>query len=154
MDPGRLSLMGDWNAKGSEQAGVCVIDKFDFIDRYRIDLLAREMWTWTSNFPSTQVISYLDKMLVRNVNVDLLDCPTFAWLGYLEHKLVFVRMALGARPKTSGHRKDSLSLHRTNDFAKDIKNTSTFMSALLHRKISRLEIRLKKNICDSRCLTK
>lgn len=110
--PGRLFLMGDWNARGSEQAGVSVIHK---IDRYRNDLHAREIWTWASNCPSTQVISYLDRMLVRNVNLDLQDCPTFAWLGYLDHKLVCVRMALGARPKISGHRKDFLSLHCTND---------------------------------------
>lgn len=66
--------------------------------------------------PSTQVASYLDRMLVRRADIDLLDCSTFHWLGFSDHRLVCVRVALDRRPRMVGYWKFSLSLLDRRDF--------------------------------------
>ena len=71
-------LVGDWNAildpkidkdgRGVRGSGRCessLIDfltEFNLIDRFRLDHLGREMWTWIGKLPSYQVQIYLDSV--------------------------------------------------------------------------------------------
>ena len=89
----RTGIVGDWNVildPNIDRAGRVVsglarcdnslfdfLTKFDLIDRYRLDHPGREMWTWIGNSPSGQVRSYLDRVLVRRADSDLVTCPTF-----------------------------------------------------------------------------
>ena len=93
----RTVLVGDWNAildpkinrtgRGASGSGSCksslvnFLAEFYLIDRYRLDHPGREMWTWLSSSSSGQIRSYLDRVLVRRADSDLVACPTFHWLG-------------------------------------------------------------------------
>ena len=104
-DPKRTVLVGDWNAildpkidragrgaSGSVRCDSALSDfltEFDLIDRYRQDHPGREMWTWIGNrTPSGLAQSYLDRVLVRRADSDLVTCPTFHLIGRTDHKLV------------------------------------------------------------------
>ena len=109
--------MGDWNAildsnidwagRGASELARCDSSQFDFltefhlIDRYCLNHPGREMWTWLENSLSGQVRSYLDRVLVRRADSDLVTCPTFHWLGRTDHKLVRVSLRLVNRPGSS-----------------------------------------------------
>ena len=84
-DSKRLVLVGDWNAildpkmdkagqvaSGSNRCESSLIDLLaghDLVDRFRLDHLGHEMWTWLSNSPSSQIRTYLDRVLgVPTVN--------------------------------------------------------------------------------------
>ena len=98
----RTVLVGDWNAildpkihragRGASSLARCesglsdLLTEFDLVDRYRLDHPRREMWTWIGSTPSGQVRSYLDRVLVRRADSDLVTCPTFHWLGWNDHK--------------------------------------------------------------------
>ena len=135
VDSSRLVLVGDWNAildpkidrgrgaKGKARADrslVNLINDFGLIDRYRADHPGREMWTWALRWPSLRVVSYLDRMLVRRVDLDLLDCPTFHRLDYSDHKLVCARVVLENRPRLAGYWKFNLSLLDRRDFREQL----------------------------------
>ena len=90
--------MGGWNAildpnidradSGSGRCDSSLIDllaEFDSIDGFRLDHLGRKMWTWQGMSPSGKIRSYLDRMLVRRANSNLVTCPTFHWLGLTDH---------------------------------------------------------------------
>ena len=70
------------------------LTEFDLVDRYRLDHPGREMWTWRGSSPSGQIRSYLDRVLVRRADSDLVNYPTFHWLGRTDHKLVRVSLRL------------------------------------------------------------
>ena len=79
-----LVLVGDWNAildpmidkvgQGARRAGRCksiaidLMARHDLVNRFRLDHPAREMWMWLVSSPSTQVGSYLDRVLVRRAD--------------------------------------------------------------------------------------
>lgn len=54
-------------------------------------------------WPSTHALSYLDRKLLRNVDLDSLELPTSHSLDYSDHRYVCVQMMLGARPGIAGH---------------------------------------------------
>ena len=128
----RLVLVGDWNAildpkldkggrgaSGKERCERSLIDMMarnDLIDRYRLDHPGEEMWTWTPSSLSGPVKSYLDRLLVRRVDVDFISCPTFHWLGHSDHKLLLARMQLGDRARRASHWKFNVSLLERQDF--------------------------------------
>ena len=117
--------MGDWNAildpnidrAGWGVSGLARCDsslfdfftEFDLIDWYRLDHPGREMWTWIGNSPSGQVRSYLDKVLVRRADSDLVTCPMFYWLGRTDHKLVRVSLRFVNRPSLASYWKFNTS---------------------------------------------
>ena len=92
------------------------LTEFDLVDRYRLDHPGREMWTWIGSTPSGQVRSYLDRVLVRRADSDLVTCPTFHWLGRSDHKLVRVSLRLVNRPSLASNWKFNTSLLKKWDF--------------------------------------
>ena len=86
------------------------------IERYRLDPPGREMWTWFGSSPSGLVRSYLNRVLVRRADNDLVSCPTFRWLEQTDHKLVWVSLWLLNRPSLAGNWKFNTSLMKIWDF--------------------------------------
>ena len=132
-DPKRTVLAGDWNAildpkidrasRGASGTVRCdsalsgFLTEFDLIDRYRLDHPGREMWTLIGNrTPSGQTRSYLDRVLVRSADSDLVTCPTFHWIGPTDHKLVRVSLRLANRPSLASYWKFNSSLLEIWDF--------------------------------------
>lgn len=50
---------------------------------------------WSLKSQSTEVANYLDRMLLRTVDLDLPDSPTSQRLDYSHHRLVCARFVLG-----------------------------------------------------------
>lgn len=46
---------------------------------------------------------YMERMLVRRVDQELPDCPTFHGLDYSDYRLVCAQMVLGPRPRMTEH---------------------------------------------------
>ena len=131
-------LVGDWNAildpkidragRGASGLARCesglsdLLTEFDLVDRYRLDHPGREMWTWIRSTPSGQVRSYLDRVLVRRADSDLVTCPTFHWLGRSDHKLVRVSVQLVNRPSLGSYWKFNTSLLEIWDFRVRLEN--------------------------------
>ena len=92
-DTKRLVLMGDWNAIldpkidkvgwGVRRTGRCdsslvgFVTRHELVDRFRLDHPGREIWTWLDSSPSAKVGSYLDRVLVRQADIDFVIFPTF-----------------------------------------------------------------------------
>ena len=128
----RTVLVSDWNAildlnidrvgRGANGSGRCdsslvkFLAEFDLIDRYRLDHTEWEMWTWLGSSPFDQVRSYLDRVLVRRADSDIVSCPTFHWLGQTDHKLVKVSLRLANRPSLASYWKFNTSLLEIWDF--------------------------------------
>ena len=131
-DTKRLVLMGDWNAildpkidkvgRGARRVGRCesslagLMTRHDLVDRFRLDHPGREMWTWLDSSPSAKVASYLDRVLVRRVDIDFVSCPTFHLIAWTDHKLVRVSLRLANRPSLAGYWKFNTSLLEIQDF--------------------------------------
>ena len=134
----RAVLVGDWNAildpnvnragRGASGSARCdsslfdFLTEFDLIDRYRLDHSGREMWTCIGNSPSGQIRSYLDRVLVRRADSDLVTCPTFHWLGRCDHKLVRVSLRFVNRPSLASDWKFNSSLLKIWDFRVRLEN--------------------------------
>ena len=100
----RLIQVGDWNAileskidkagRGASGSDRCESSQIDLlaehslVDRFRLDHLRQEMWTWLNNSPSGQIRTYLDRVLVRRADIEFISCPTFHWIGQSDHRLV------------------------------------------------------------------
>ena len=80
------------------------------------------MWTWIGGTPSGQIRSYLDRVLVRRADSDLVTCPTFHWLGRSDHKLVRVSLRLVNRPSLARYWKFNTSLLEVWDFRVRLEN--------------------------------
>ena len=130
--------VGDWNAildpkidradRGVSGSARCdsslfhFLTEFDLIDRYHLDHPRREMWTWIGNSPSSQVWSYLDRVLVRRADSDLVTWTTFHWLGRTDHKLVMVSLQLVNRLSLASYWKFNTSLLEIWDFRVRLEN--------------------------------
>ena len=127
----RVILMGDWNAvldpnldrgggkdsgRKSDSSLIDFVKENDLVDRWRVTHPGGRMWTWSHPGPSVQLQSYLDRMLVRRVEVDFFSCPKFHWLGYTDHKMLTIRMQLGDRPRSASYWKFNASLLDKKDF--------------------------------------
>ena len=102
--------MGDWNAifdpkidrfergaRGSGRRESSLIDFMacqDLVNRFRLDHPGREMWTWLDSSPSVCARSYLDRMLVRRADTDLVKRPTFHYVVQTDHRLIMVSLRL------------------------------------------------------------
>ena len=131
-DTKQLVLMGDWNAildpkldkvgRGTRRAGRCdsslvgFVTHHDLVDRFRLDHPWREMWTWLDSSPSAKLGSYLDRVLVRRADIDIVSCPTFHLIAWTDHKLVRVSLQLANRPSLAGYWKFNTSLLEIQDF--------------------------------------
>lgn len=74
------------------------------------------MWTLELKWPSTEVINCLYIMLVRSIEIHLLDFTTFFWLVYSDQKLVCPRVELDFRPRMAGYLMFNPSLLDRHDF--------------------------------------
>ena len=81
-----------------------------------------EMWTWLGSSSSGRIRSYLDRVLVRRADSDLVGCPTFHWLGQTDRKLVRVSLRLTNRPSLANYWKFNTSLLEIWDFQKQLEN--------------------------------
>ena len=77
---------------------------------------------WLGSLPSGQIRSYLDRLLVRRADSDLVACPTFHWLGRTDHKLVRVSLRLANRPSLASYWKFNTSLLEIWDFRERLEN--------------------------------
>ena len=130
-------LAGDWNAvldpdldrfglptRGTNRDRDAVlfrefVDKFDLIDKFRNEKPRDLVWTWTGRRGSgpMQLSSYIDRFLVRRVDVGVLDCPSFHNIVYSDHRLVRVRVNLDRpKPKLAGYWKLNTSLFDVKGF--------------------------------------
>ena len=138
-DPKQLVLVGDWNAildpkidrgrgaSGSvgwqERSLIDFVEKFDLVDRYRLDHPGEEMWTWTNSAPSVNTLkfSYIDRMLVRRADSDFLTCPEFNDLGHADHKFGLARLLLGTKASLANYWKFNSSILESPDFCKKLE---------------------------------
>ena len=86
-DSKRLVLKGDWNAildpkidkvgRRFRRLGRCesslvdIMTRHDLVDRFRLDHLGREMWTWRDSSPSAKVGPNLERMLEELTSISL-----------------------------------------------------------------------------------
>ena len=118
----------DKAGQGASRSGRCesslvnFLAEFDLIDRYRLDHSGREMWTWLGSSSSGHIRSYLDRVLIRRADSDLVACPTFHWLGWTDHKLVRVSLRLANRTSLASYWKFNTSLLEIWDFRKRLEN--------------------------------
>ena len=89
----RVILVGDWNAvldpnldRGAISAGTNTLDaryfrdfvqRLDLVDKFRERHPNKIVWTWTGRGASAQLYSYLDRVLVKRVDLDYLGGPSF-----------------------------------------------------------------------------
>lgn len=78
------------------------------------------MWTCALKWPSLQVASYLEILLVRRDELDLLDCSKFHLLYYSDYRSVCAQMVLGSRPSLAGHWRFKVSLQDKQDFQEQL----------------------------------
>lgn len=55
---------------------VDLIGEICLVDKSRVDLQGWDRWTWSFRWPSTQVVRYLDRMLMRKADLDMLVSGT------------------------------------------------------------------------------
>ena len=131
-DPKRLVFVGEWNAildpkidkvgrvaSWAERCETSLIDliaRHDLADRFRLDHLGREMFTWLDNSLSTRVGSYLGRALVRRADSNFVSFPTFQLLGLKDHKLVRATLCLANRPSLAGYWKFNTTFLEIRDF--------------------------------------
>ena len=129
--PGRLVLMGDWNAildpkidrgRGARGSGRCenslinLMASNNLVDRYRLDHPGEEMWTWARSSSLGSDRSYLDRVLVRRADIDFVGCPVFHRYTKSDHKLLTVTLRLSDRPRLASYWKFNTSLLEIRDF--------------------------------------
>ena len=102
----RVILVGDWNAvldpnldRGAISAGTNTLDathfrefvqRLDFVDKFREWHPNKIAWTWTGRGASGQLYSYLDRVLVRQVDLDYLGGPSFDLYKDSDHEFLCV----------------------------------------------------------------
>ena len=136
----RVILVGDWNAvldpnldRGATSAGTNSLDaryfsefvqKFDLVDKFRERHPNKIVWTWTGRGASAQLYSYLDRVLVKRVDLDYLGGPSFEPYKNSDHKFLCVSIRLDkARRRMSGYWKFNLSLLAEADFRNQLELT-------------------------------
>ena len=93
----RVILVGDWNAvldpnldRGAISTGTNTLDaryfrdfvqRLDLVDKFRERHPNKIIWTWTGRGASAQLYSYLDRVLVKRVDLEYLGrgCPRGVW---------------------------------------------------------------------------
>ena len=136
----RVILVGDWNAvldpnldRGATSAGTNPLDaryfrefvqQLDLVDKFRERHPNKIVWTWTGRGASAQLYSYLDRVLVKRVDLDYLGGPSFEPFKNSDHKFLCVSIKLDkARRRMSGYWKFNLSLLAEADFRNQLELT-------------------------------
>ena len=131
-------LVGDWNTildpnldRGASSAGTNTLDtryfrkfveRLDLVDKFCKRHPYKVAWTWTGRSASAQLNSYLDRVLVRRVDLDYLGGPSFDLYKDSDHKFLCVSIRLDkARSRMSGYWKFNSSLLAEDDFWNQLK---------------------------------
>ena len=134
----RLILAGDWNAvldpmidRGGARRVTNNLDarhfrkfveRFDLADKFRELHPNQVEWTWTARGASAQLFSYLDRVLVRRVDLELLGCPSLKAFKNYDHRLVWVNIKLDSvNVRRSGYWKFNTSLLRDENFQNQLE---------------------------------
>ena len=134
----RVILVGDWNAvlhpnldRGAISAGTNTLDarhfhdfvqRLDLVDKFRERHPNKIAWTWTGRGASAQLYSYLDRVLVKRVDLDYLGGPSFDLYKDSVHKFLCVSIRLDkARSRMSGYWKFNSSLLAEDDFRNQLE---------------------------------
>ena len=134
----RVILVGDWNAvldpnldRGAISAATNTLDaryfrefvqRLDLVDKFRERYPNKLAWTWTGRGASAQLYSYLDRVLVRRVDLDYLGGPSFNAYKDSDHKFLCVSIRLDkARCRMSGYWKFNSSLLAEADFRNQLE---------------------------------
>ena len=133
----RVILVGDWNAvldlnldRGAISAGTNSLNARHYRDFVRLDLVDnfRERhpnkiaWTWTGRGASAQLYSYLNRVLVKRVDLDYLGGPSFDPYKDSDHKFFCVSIRLDkTRSRMSGYLKFNSSLLAEDDFRNQLE---------------------------------
>ena len=130
--------MGDLNAvldpnldRGAISVGTNTLDaryfrefvqRFDLVDKFRERHPNKIAWTWTGRGASAQLYSYLDRVLVKQVDFDYLGGPSFDPYKDSDHKFLCVSIKLDkARCRMSGYWKFNSSLLAEDDFLNQLE---------------------------------
>ena len=130
--------MGDWNAvldpnldRGAISVGANTLDaryfckfveRLDLVDKFRERYPNKVVWTWTGRDASAQLYSYLDRVLVRRVDLDYLGGLSFDPYEDSDHKFLCVSVKLDkAGSRMSGYWKFNLSLLAVDDFRNQLE---------------------------------
>ena len=136
----RVILVRDWNAvldpnldRGAISSGTNTLDaryfrefvqRLDLADKFRERHPNKLVWTWTGRGASAQLYSYLDRVLVKRVDLDYLGGPSFEPYKDSDHKFLCVSIRLDkARCRMSGYWKFNLSLLAEADFRNQLELT-------------------------------
>ena len=134
----RVILVGDWNAvldpnldRGAITVGTNTLDarhfcdfvqRLDLVDKFRERHPNKIACTWTGRGASAQLYSYLDRVLVKRVDLDYLGGPSFDPYKDSDHKFFCVSIRLDkARSRMSGYWKFNSSLLAEDDFQKQLE---------------------------------
>lgn len=74
------------------------------------------MWTWALMCQSSRVDSYLNRILVWRIDLDVQDCSTFQHFEYSDHRLACAWVVLGKMPRMAGHCMFNLPLQDRQDY--------------------------------------
>ena len=112
----RVILVGDWNTnldRGDISPGTNTLDaryfrefveRFDLVDKFHERHPNKLTWTWAGRGASAQLYSYLDRVLVRRVDLDYLGSPSFDPYKNSDHKILCVSIRLDkGRRRMSGY---------------------------------------------------
>ena len=98
------------------------VEQFDLVDKFHKRHSNKLAWTWTSRGTSAQLYSYLDRALVRRVNLDYLRGPSFDPYKDSDYKILCVSIRLDkARCRMSGYWKFNSSLLGEDDFRNQLQ---------------------------------
>ena len=134
----RVILVGDWNAVLDPNLVPALVaplsnsldaryfrefvQKFDLVDKFRERHPNKLVWTWTGRGASAQLYSYLDRVLVKRVDLDHLNSLSFEPYKNSDHKFLCVSIRLDkARCRMSGYWKFNLSLLAEADFQNQLE---------------------------------
>ena len=134
----RVILVGDWNAvldpnldRGAISAGTNTLDaryfrefvqRLDLVDKFRERHPNKLAWTWTGRGASAQLYSYLDRVLVKRVDLDYLGGPSFNAYKDSDYKFLCVSIRLDkARCRMSSYWKFNSSLLAEADFRNQLE---------------------------------
>ena len=134
----RVILVGDWNAVldpnldgGAISASTNPLDaryfcdfveQLDLVDKFRERHPNKIAWTWIGRGASAQLYSYLDRVLVKRVDLDYLGGPSFDPYKNSDHKFLCVSIRLDkARCRMSGHWKFNCFLLAEDDFRNQLE---------------------------------
>ena len=109
-------VLVDWQCEST------LIDFIAKLDRFCLDHPKMEMWIWAHSWSSLSDRSFLDRVLIRRADVDLIFCSMFQWLNMADHKLVMISLCLGSRPQLAGYWKFNAFLLERWDFQDQLEN--------------------------------